>query len=102
MIGQTLSQRPDIIPEEVCEALKTLQTSNAPFPDELAHQVIAEEFNATGPIAPGIPATPGCDPNGPTLFAALSYQCIASASLGQVYRGTTHDGLEIAVKVQRP
>ena len=101
-IGQTLSQRPDILPEDVCEELKGLQTSNEPFADNLAFQVIAEEFNATGPLAPGIPVTPGCDPNGPTLFAKLSETCIASASLGQVYRGTTHDGQEIAVKVQRP
>lgn len=101
-IGQTLSQRPDILPEDVCEALKSLQTSNDPFPDELAFQVMAEEFNATGPLAPGIPITEGCDPDAPPLFAALSSTCIASASLGQVYRGTTHEGLEIAVKVQRP
>ena len=64
--------------------------------------MIAEDFNATGPIAPGLPVTPGCDPDGPTLFKALTKDCIASASLGQVYRGTTHDGQEIAVKVQRP
>ena len=38
-IGQTLSQRPDILPEDVCEALKALQTSNAPFADNLAFQV---------------------------------------------------------------
>ena len=100
-IGQTLSQRPDILPEDVCEALKPLQTNNAPFPDELAFQVMAEEFNVTGPLAPGIPLTPGCDADAPPFFAKLSETCIASASLGQVYRGTTHEGLEIAVKVQR-
>merc|ERR1719215_2337272 len=44
-IGQTLSQRPDILPEDVCEQLKGLQTSNEPFADSLAFQVIAEEFN---------------------------------------------------------
>ena len=38
----------------------------------------------------------------PYIFANLSKTCIASASLGQVYRGTTHAGNEIAVKVQRP
>ena len=38
-IGQTLSQRPDILPEDVCEALKALQTNNAPFADSLAFQV---------------------------------------------------------------
>lgn len=101
-VGQTLSQRPDILPEDVCEALKTLQTMNAPFPNAEAYDVIAQEFNATGPIAPGIPLTEGCAADGPTLFRSMSVDCIASASLGQVYRGTTHEGLEIAIKVQRP
>jgi len=101
-VGQTLSQRPDILPEDVCESLKGLQTSNEPFPNEEAYRVIAEDFNATGPIAPGLPLLDGYDPDGPTLFRSLTVDPIASASLGQVYRGTTHDGLEIAVKVQRP
>merc|ERR1719201_2180350 len=101
-VGQTLSQRPDILPEDVCEALKGLQTSNEPFPNEEAFRVIAEDFNATGPIAPGLPLLDGYDPDGPFLFKSLTKDCIASASLGQVYRGTTHEGLEIAVKVQRP
>ena len=101
-VGQTLSQRPDILPEDVCEALKGLQTSNAPFPNEEAYRVIAEDFGAVGPLAPGIPVLEGYDPDGPPLFKALTADCIASASLGQVYRGTMHDGREIAVKVQRP
>lgn len=50
-----------------CEALKSLQTANSPFPDEEAYQVIAEEFEAKGPIAPEIPPTAGCDPEGPTV-----------------------------------
>ena len=101
-VGQTLSQRPDILPEEVCEQLKGLQTSNEPFPNEEAYRVIAEDFNATGPIAPGLPLLEGYDANGPMLFKSLTKDCIASASLGQVYRGEMHDGREIAVKVQRP
>ena len=101
-IGQTLSQRPDILPEDVCEALKSLQTNNKPFPNEEAYRVIAEDFNATGPLAPGIPALDGYDADGPTLFRQLTPDCIASASLGQVYRATLHDGREAAIKVQRP
>jgi hypothetical protein len=81
-IGQTLSQRPDILPEDVCEALKGLQTANTPFPDAEAFQVMAEDFRAAGPLAPGLPGGP--DPLAPPLFAKLSATCIASASLGQV------------------
>ena len=81
-IGQTLSQRPDILPEDVCEALKGLQTSNAPFPDAEAFQVMAEDFEAPGPLAPGIPGGPNA--TAPPLFAKLTSTCIASASLGQV------------------
>ena len=33
--------------------------------------------------------TPGCSPDNPPLFKSLVSDCIASASLGQVYRGAT-------------
>jgi len=101
-VGQTLSQRPDLIAEDVCEELKGLQTANSPFPNEDAFRVIAEELDWKGPIAPGLPLPPGASPDDPTLFAAVSAEPIASASLGQVYRGTTHEGVEVAIKVQRP
>ena len=102
-VGQTLSQRPDIIAEDVCNELKGLQTTNSPFPNELAWEVIAEELGWQGrPIAPGLPLPPGCSAYDETLFAALKPEPIASASLGQVYRGTTHEGVEVAIKVQRP
>ena len=102
-VGQTLSQRPDILPKDVCEALKTLQTGNTPFADADAWRVIADETGWDGPIAPGL-APPGCArPDGAPLFAKLSASPIAAASLGQVYRGTLADGgVEVAVKVQRP
>ena len=62
--------------------------------------MIAEDLCWTGPLAPGIPvqaARPG-----PALFAALSREPVAAASLAQVYKATTHDGRELAIKVQRP
>jgi predicted unusual protein kinase regulating ubiquinone biosynthesis (AarF/ABC1/UbiB family) len=83
-LGQTLSQRPDILDEEICEQLKPLQTANRPFADADAMALIAEELRWDGPIAPGVFA-PGCPrPNGPPLFASISRSPIASASLGQV------------------
>ena len=48
-IGQTLSQRPDLIGEEAADALKSLQMDNEPFPDHLAFEArtIADDLSST-------------------------------------------------------
>ena len=101
-LSQTLSQRPDLVGDEAATALKRLQTSNVPFADELAWAVIKEDFRWRGPIAPGVGVDAGADAELPPLFASITPSPVAVASLGQVYKAITHEGKEVAVKVQRP
>ena len=95
-VGQTLSQRPDIVGEEAAVELQRLQTKNLPFDNELAYAVIRESLQCQV-IAPGI----GEGDEKP-LFASMTKDPIACASLGQVYRATTYDNRDVAIKVQRP
>ncbi len=102
-LGQTLSQRPDIVGRDACDALKRLQTQNTPFPDALAYAVIRESLDYwDGPLAANIENEDFVDMAKKPLFQNISKEPIASASLGQVYKATTWEGVDIALKVQRP
>ncbi len=85
-VGQALSTRPDLLPAVYLEELTKLQDQLPAFPNEVAFRFIEEEL--------------GAPPQ--ELFAELSAQPIAAASLGQVYRGRLKSGEVVAVKVQRP
>ena len=85
-IGQALSTRPDLIPAHYLTELTTLQDQLPSFPNDVAHRFIEEEL--------------GAKPE--EIYAELSAQPIAAASLGQVYRGKLKTGEKVAVKVQRP
>ena len=85
-IGQALSTRPDVVPPTYLEELTTLQDKIPSFPNEVAFRFIEEEL--------------GQPPE--AIYAELSPQPIAAASLGQVYKGRLKTGEEVAVKVQRP
>ncbi|CAH2058752.1 unnamed protein product [Thlaspi arvense] len=85
-VGQSLSTRPDIIGTEITKALSELHDRIPPFPWPEAAKIIEEELGA--PVE--------------SLFSQFSQETVAAASFGQVYRGRTLDGLDVAVKVQRP
>jgi predicted unusual protein kinase regulating ubiquinone biosynthesis (AarF/ABC1/UbiB family) len=85
-VGQALSTRPDLVPPTYLEELTKLQDQLPPFPNEVAFQFIEEEL--------------GDRPE--NIYAELSPDPIAAASLGQVYRGKLKTGEDVAVKVQRP
>jgi predicted unusual protein kinase regulating ubiquinone biosynthesis (AarF/ABC1/UbiB family) len=85
-IGQALSTRPDIVPPLYMDELAQLQDQLPPFANEQAFQFIREEL--------------GAEPD--QIYAYLSPNPIAAASLGQVYKARLHSGETVAVKVQRP
>jgi len=85
-IGQALSTRPDLVPPVYLEELVKLQDQLPPFSNQLAYQFIEEELGQP-------PAA---------IYAELSPDPIAAASLGQVYKGKLFTGETVAVKVQRP
>jgi ubiquinone biosynthesis protein len=84
--GQILADRPDLASEQLRDELKKLQAAARPFDSDLAIRIIEEELG--DPIK--------------KVFAQLDSKPLASASIGQVYRGTLLTGEEVVVKVQRP
>ncbi|PZV18153.1 MAG: hypothetical protein DCF20_03575 [Pseudanabaena sp.] len=85
-IGQALSTRPDIVPPVFMDELAELQDQLPPFPNEIAFQFIRGAL--------------GADPL--EVYAEISDDPIAAASLGQVYKGKLKTGELVAIKVQRP
>lgn len=85
-IGQALSTRPDLVPPLYLEELTKLQDQLPAFANEIAYRFIEEEL--------------GDRPE--NIYAELSPNPVAAASLGQVYKGKLKTGETVAVKVQRP
>ena len=87
-LGQAVSIRTDLIPELYALQLKNLQDAVPPFDSEEARTVLRRELGTN---------------NLNNIFEELSDTPVASASIGQVYKGKIKEsGKEVAVKVQRP
>ncbi len=85
-VGQLLSTHAAALPEEYGGVLRALQSSAPPMRFSTIREVLEKDL--------GAPAD--------ELFAELSHEAVAAASLGQVHRGRLPDGTEVAVKVQYP
>ncbi len=85
-IGQILSTRPDVLPQEYVKALAVLQERVPPFAFDDVTSIVRETF--------------GQDIQ--KVFQSFEEQPVASASLSQVHFAVLTDGNEVAVKIQRP
>ncbi len=86
-LGQFLSSRADLLPEQALAALSSLQDEVPPAPFNHVVSVIETEL--------GKPVE--------QIFSSLERKCTAAASLGQVHKAVlASNGATVAVKVQRP
>jgi ubiquinone biosynthesis protein len=85
-LGQMLSVRPDLVPENFINELKKLQDEVPPFSVEQAKKEI--EMQLGKPIE--------------QLFTSFNDVPLAAASIAQVHRAATKNGEQVVVKIQRP
>lgn len=85
-LGQILSTRADLVPDDFIQEFKSLQDNVPPFSFEEAKNQIENELG--GPLE--------------DLFAEFNPKQLATASIGQVYTAKLKTGEDVVVKVQRP
>ncbi len=85
-LGQMLSTRPDLIPEDISTELSLLQDQVPPFPGEQAIEILKQAYD--DPVE--------------SHFTDFNPVPLASASVAQVHDAKLLDGKEVIVKILRP
>ncbi|MFN3813103.1 MAG: ABC1 kinase family protein [Aquificaceae bacterium] len=85
-LGQILSVRPDLLPENYVRELSKLQDRVPPVDSESMKKVVEEEFGRSYI----------------DLFDYLEDEPLASASIGQVHRARLKSGEKVVLKIQKP
>ena len=85
-VGQLISIRKDIVPSAFINQIEDLVDQVPSSPWEEIQQILETEWGK--PIE--------------SVLQSIETKAIASASIGEVYRGKLLDGTEVAIKVQRP
>ncbi len=85
-VGQFISIRSDLLPGPFIKEIQDLTDKVPPSEWSEIHQILKEEW--------------GTEVSKKVL--AIEKEAIASASIGEVYKGVLQDGTAVAIKVQRP
>ena len=85
-LGQALSTRSDLLPQDVLEELALLQDRVPAFSTEAVKRILDDELKQ----------------DWKEVFPFFEEEPIAAASIGQVHKAHLQDGTVVAVKVQRP
>ncbi|TKC18897.1 ABC1 kinase family protein [Robertmurraya kyonggiensis] len=85
-IGQILSTRADLLPESFIKQIEDLTDHVPPSTWNEIEHVLESEWG--GPVQ--------------ELLQSIEEEAVASASIGEVYKGILKSGKQVAIKVQRP
>jgi len=84
-IGQILSNRPDMLPQEYIDSLSELRSNVNPMSYQEILEILREEY----------------DNKLFQLFLSIDRNPLGSASIAQVHKAILKDGSEVVIKVQR-
>ena len=86
-VGQILSTRRDLLPDDIADSLAKLQDNVTPFSNEEARALIQQAYGEQALDS---------------LFSHIDKSPLASASIAQVHAATLLDGNDVILKIVRP